>query len=204
FKSVGSEEQVIPPKKKGSSSSENVSYQSRSNPPKPGETAMVDQSQTEKQTAPESPTDQDPTEGRVNKPHQKGRVPSGLGGQGLTNVSRAGIVVAFYPVKNGTDFRLQEEEFGVCQIRPQHYLYIGSGAGIVIAFYPVKNGTDFRLQEEKVGVCQIRPQHYLYIGSGAGIVIAFYPVKNGTDFRLQEEKVGVCQIRPQHYLYIGS
>ncbi|KAI4791134.1 hypothetical protein KUCAC02_034186, partial [Chaenocephalus aceratus] len=72
----------------------------------------------------------------------------------------AGIVIAFYPVKNGTDFRLQEEKVGVCQIRPQHYLYIGSGAGVVIC-----------------------PPFYR-----AGIVIAFYPVKNGTDFRLQEEK----------------
>lgn len=32
---------MIPPKKKGSSSSENVSYQSRSNPPKPGETGPI-------------------------------------------------------------------------------------------------------------------------------------------------------------------
>ncbi|KAI4792530.1 hypothetical protein KUCAC02_033328, partial [Chaenocephalus aceratus] len=71
----------------------------------------------------------------------------------------------FIPVKSGTDFRLQEEEVGVCQIRPLHYLYIGSGAGVVVAFYPVKSGTDFRLQEEEVGVCQIRPLHYLYIGS---------------------------------------
>ncbi|KAI4785912.1 hypothetical protein KUCAC02_037467, partial [Chaenocephalus aceratus] len=48
----------------------------------------------------------------------------------------AGIVIAFYPVKNGTDFRLQEEKVGVCQIRPQHYLYIGSDSIVVPAAQP--------------------------------------------------------------------
>ncbi|KAI4795973.1 hypothetical protein KUCAC02_029521, partial [Chaenocephalus aceratus] len=77
------------------------------------------------------------------------------GGQvfGLSGYVRGrGRCYVYYPVKSGTDFRLQEEE-------------VGGAAGVVVTFYPVKSGTDFRLQEEEVGVCQIRPLHYLYIGS---------------------------------------
>ncbi|KAI4792527.1 hypothetical protein KUCAC02_033325, partial [Chaenocephalus aceratus] len=79
----------------------------------------------------------------------------------------AGVVVAFYPVKSGTDFRLQEEEVGVCQIRPlQLSLYRIRGKGMLLRVCPCK------------------------WSSRAGVVVAFYPVKSGTDFRLQEEEVG--------------